>query len=123
MRTARVGSGPVPRGRLQSAPLQVKYSHTTFESRSISTMREWFESVISGGQFFSRLAKATPLTGSLMVGSPLPYCQTMVPPSGGVGVTSNARLLFSSQIRTLPLDKSSAQFGLLSWLAPLPETP
>jgi hypothetical protein len=59
---------------------------------------------------FSRLAKATPLTASLMLGSPFPYCQTMSPSR----VTSIARLLFSSQMRMWPLSKSSEQFGLFS---------
>jgi hypothetical protein len=62
------------------------------------------ESVISVWPFSRRLANATPLTGSLIFGLPLPYCQTICP----ARVISMARLLFSSQI-----DLDDALVGLV----------
>ena len=60
-RTARVGSGPVPRDRLQPAPVQVKYSHTGLSLASTSTIRLLLESVSNVLPLRSRLAKARPL--------------------------------------------------------------
>src|SRR6266571_1332443 len=63
-----------------------------------------------------RLAKATPLTLPRAV-----KVATIL--LGVVCVTSMARLLFSSEMRMLPLASNSAALGLLSWLGPMPTTP
>src|SRR6202521_3450483 len=111
VRTAFVGSGI---GALL-CPRLVKYWKTTSLSSVTSTIRLWPESVISVSPLGSRLAQEAKFTGFVLLGSPLPYCQTMWPPR----VISMTRLLFSSAMRMWPLGSSSALFGLLS--APGPD--